>query len=368
MGNRGRADEAEFDIKVIRKAFPYLAEVTYLNTAAAGLSWAGQGAAAARFYDQPKSRGYAGRVEWCGEMDRTRNLLAQLLRVPAEDISFASSTTEALNAIAHGVQLGPADQVILCDDEFPSVSQAWSPAALGGADLVRVAVPEERLRTEALLGAITGSTKVVAVSHVHWSTGTRVDLGRISAACRQVGARLVVDGAHAVGATDVDASVADFYTGSVFKWLLSGFGIAYAVTRRSLASELEPVFRGYINEPPSRSLQYSHTNYPALYPLSATLEFLGTIGWARIFGRVRRLSALLCGELRGEGWDVVTPEGEHAGIISFAHPNAGEAVARLLALGVNVAERTGCVRVSPHFYNTETDIVRFLEALGRNAD
>jgi selenocysteine lyase/cysteine desulfurase len=366
MSAADRADERDFDIGTIRKSFPYLDEVSYLNTAGAGLSWVGQGAAAARFYDQHKSRGYSARLDWREEMDRTRQQLAQLLHVPADNISFASSTTEALNVVAHGVPLKPKDQVILCEDEFPSVLTAWSPAALAGAELIRVPISAERSRTEALLARITERTRVVCLSHVHWCTGTRIDLDRIVSASREVGARVVVDGAHAVGAIDVDASVADFYTGSVFKWLLSGFGIAYVVTESSFAAELEPVFRGYANEPPSRRLQYNHTNYPALYPLSASLEFLGSLGWPQIHRRVRTLNTHLSEELRLAGWDVVTPADAHAGITSVAHPNAAEVVASLLKQGVEVEERAGLVRVSPHFYNTEGDIARFLDALGRN--
>jgi len=58
------------DSRAVRKLFPYLEEVTYLNTATTGLSWLGQGAAAARFYDQHKSRGYSAHLQWRGELER----------------------------------------------------------------------------------------------------------------------------------------------------------------------------------------------------------------------------------------------------------------------------------------------------------
>jgi len=366
MSEAGGGGERVLDSRAVRQLFPYLEEVTYLNTATTGLSWLGQGAAAARFYDQHKARGYSAHLQWRGQLERTRELLSQVLRVPAEEISFASSATEALNGIAHGMRLQPGDEVVLCEDEFPSIALSWTPAALQGAELVRVPIEREESRTDALIARITDRTRVVSVSHVHWGTGTRVDVNRIAAATRRVGARFIVDGAHAAGAIDVDASVADLYTGSVFKWLLSAFGVAYVVTKSSFAAEIEPLFRGYTNEPPSRKLQFSHPNYPALYALSATLEFLGGVGWQAIVAQVSALSGFLHRELTREGWEIVTPLEARAGIISVVHKEATQTVARLLEQDIEIEERAGLLRVSPHFYNTETDLCRFLEALGRS--
>lgn len=347
----------------IRELFPYLEEVVYLDTAAAGISWQGQGAAAARFYDEHKSRGYTGSVEWRAELARTRGLLSQLLRVAPDQISFVASTTEALNLVAHGVRLGPGDQVVLCEDEFPSILLAWSPAALRQAELVRVPIRQETTRTDELIERISERTRVVCVSHVHWCTGTRVDLDRIAAAAHRVGARLVVDGAHATGAIEVNASEADIYTGPVFKWLLSGFGLAYVITKASFAPELEPTFRGYHNEA-SRNLQYGHANYPVMYALSATLDLLGGLGWPWIHSRVSCLTGLLHEGLVQAGWSVVTPKQQRAGIVSLLSDNPLEVVASLARQGVAIAERSGFLRVSPHFYNTEADIQRFLSSLG----
>jgi cysteine desulfurase / selenocysteine lyase len=366
MSEAGGRDARGLDYAAVRELFPYLREVTYLNTAAAGLSWEGQGAAAARFYDQHKSQGYSGRIQWRAELGRTQQLLAELLGVAAEDVSFASSTTEALNLVAHGMKLRPGDEVLVCEDEFPSVIQAWSPTALRGATLVEIPITDEKFRTDALIAHITERTRAICVSHVHWCTGTRVDLDRIVGAAQKVGARLLVDGAHAIGAIHVNASVADFYTGSVFKWLLSAFGIAYVVTKSNFAAELEPVFRGYANESPSPKLQYSHANYPAIYALSATLELLGKLGWQAIHNQVASLTASLHRELVKAGWDVVTPIEARSGIISARDRNAVQTVNLLAKHQVEIEERSGLLRASPHFYNTEADLCRYLEVLGRN--
>jgi selenocysteine lyase/cysteine desulfurase len=179
----------------------------------------------------------------------------------------------------------------------------------------------------------------------------------LSAACRSAGALLLVDGVQAVGATPVDASVADFYCASVFKWLLSGFGLGIVVVRERGRDQLEPLFRGYNNPAPSRELQYSHTNYPGLTALTATLAYIESeVGWARVFERVAALTDRLDRSLGAHGLTVATPRGARAGIVSCVTDDPARARDALAA-------REGLLRISPHFYNAPEDVDAFADAL-----
>ncbi|HEV7716094.1 MAG TPA: aminotransferase class V-fold PLP-dependent enzyme, partial [Steroidobacteraceae bacterium] len=132
----------------VRGSFPHLDTCLYLNTASVGLSWPGQGAAVSRFYDDDKAIGYDGRDRWHAMHMKCRNLVAKLLNVAPETVSFASSTSEALNLVAGAVKLAPGDQIVLAEDEFPSVVLAWQRAVEMGAQLVRVPIPVESERTD----------------------------------------------------------------------------------------------------------------------------------------------------------------------------------------------------------------------------
>src|SRR5579864_2359063 len=66
------------DLDEVRAAFPYLARCVYLNTAAAGLSWAGQGKAAAEFYDSAKATGIGGETAWAQKVTAAKHELAHL--------------------------------------------------------------------------------------------------------------------------------------------------------------------------------------------------------------------------------------------------------------------------------------------------
>jgi len=346
----------------IRASFPYLERCVYLNTASVGLAWAGEGNAAAQFYGA-KAQGSTAMSLWAECTEATRRELASLLRIQPARIDFLSSTTEALNLIALGMPLSRGQRVVVAEDEFPSVVLPWMNRVHEGVQLVHVPVGRESDRTDLLCEAIDAHTRVVAVSHVHWRTGTRVDLARLSAACRARDCRLIVDGVQAVGALAVDAGGVDAYCASVFKWLLSGFGLGFVALSERLASELHPVVRGYANGISSQSLRYSHINYPGVFVLHATLGYLESLGWESIYQRVDALAARAIAALRSRGFEVLTPQSAHGGIVSIRHARTPGFVRALAERGIVTEDAEPILRASAHFYNTAEDIDRFVNAL-----
>jgi cysteine sulfinate desulfinase/cysteine desulfurase-like protein len=233
----------------LRDPFPHLQRCVYLDTAAAGLTWQGHGAAVARFYDEVKSRGYDARPEWQAMTRRVRERLAAWMGVASADLTFVSNTTEALNHVALGLRLSPGDRIVLADDEFPSVLRPWAHAAEAGAEIVHVPVTHQATRGAALLAAIDDRTRVLAVSHTHSSTGTTLALPPLVAACRAHDALLVVDGIQALGAVPVDLAGVDVYAASFFKWMLSGFGIGVLVTSPRARARLRPAREQRLQQP-----------------------------------------------------------------------------------------------------------------------
>jgi cysteine desulfurase / selenocysteine lyase len=345
--------------------FPYLEECVYLNTAAAGVSWSGQGRAAAEFYDGAKARGFNGMALWREPAARVRASIARLLQVRDQEVRFAASTTEALNLVAGAIRWRRGDEIVVAADEFPSVVAACQRAESMGATVRRIEIASETTREASLLDAITPATRMLAASHVHWATGTRLDLRRLSAACKEVGGFTLIDGVQALGAARVELGETDAYCASVFKWLLSGFGLAIVVVRdRAREQQLTPSVRGYNNLAPSTELQHSHINYPGLFALAASLDFLESIvGWSNVFGTVDTLTGRLIAELTNRGLEVVTPAAARAGIVSCRVPDSDRLRDTLATRGIFVESREGLLRVSPHFYNTAGDLLGLSEAL-----
>jgi selenocysteine lyase/cysteine desulfurase len=348
------------NIAEVRRQFPYLEETLYLNTAACGLSWSGQGKAAAAFYDRMMARGYDGRDDWRSLAGEVQHHLASLMAVEPNDISFVGSTTEALNLVTAALSVSAGDRVVLAQDEFPSMQAAVRTLERKGARICLVPIPDEERRTETLCDAARGA-RFVGTSHVQWHTGTKVDIQKLGEVCRKEGATLLVDGVQALGATPVNASGCDIYAASVFKWLLSGFGLGILVVRDTVRDELTPCMRGYFNHPPSKELRYGHLNYPGLCALKATLAFLENIGWRAIFERTAMLRQRLVSPLADAEVEIVTPPDAAAGILAVRALDPSKLVNVLNQQGVRVEAREGFVRVSPHFYNTEDEIDRFCD-------
>src|ERR1700677_1519504 len=142
------------DTNEVRAAFPHLARCVYLNTAAAGLSWTGQGKSAAEFYDSGKAKGMGGALEWAAKVTAAKWELATLMDVPAHSIHFVGSTTAALNLVAQSLPLERGDRVVLAEDEFPSVLQSWLSWQSKGVEIIHVPVAHESERTRTLCAAI----------------------------------------------------------------------------------------------------------------------------------------------------------------------------------------------------------------------
>lgn len=343
--------------------FPYVRERTYLDTAAAGLSWAGHGHAVARFFDEVKNRGFDARPEWLAKTQAVRARLADWLGVGPRDLTLVSNTTEAVNLAAHSLRFAPGERVVLAADEFPSLARIWAPAEAQGAEIVRVEIGAEADRQAALLGAVDERTRLLAVSQTHWSTGTTLDLTQLSAQCRRHDTLLMVDGTQALGAVPTRLDGVDIYAAAFFKWMVSGFGIGLLATSERARAAMRPAYQGYANADDPQGLQYAHVNIPAVYGLDATLDVLESFGWPAIFERVRTLGGHVLAAADRHGLALLTPRDARAGIYAFPAPDAEACRAALAARGISVSARGTNVRVAPHFYNSPEDVDRGIATL-----
>ena len=140
--------------------------------------------------------------------EELRAEIAALVGVPAAQVALTASTTDGCNIVLAGLALGPGDEVVTTTDEHFGL---LGPLHTSGAKVV-VAEPDP----ERIVAAVTPRTRLVALSHVLWTTGAVLPVHELRAA---TGVPILVDGAQSVGAISVDAAGLDFYTVSGQKWL-----------------------------------------------------------------------------------------------------------------------------------------------------
>jgi selenocysteine lyase/cysteine desulfurase len=247
---------------------------------------------------------------------------------------------------------------------------------------------EGRIRTEDVVAACDGRTRLVALSSVEFANGLRNDLPGIGEACRRRGVFFCVDAIQSLGVIpmDVKACGIDALAADGHKWMLSPEGIGGFYISRDVMEMVEPVVLGWHSvrnrfdfeqydfrlSPDARRFEPGSFNTVGLAAFGASLELLLSTGVDRIWERVLALTGEAVEAALREGYEVISPlaAGERSGIVTFrvsgAEPQA--LWKALLARHAVCSQRSGGIRISPHFYNTSEEIVRFFGILKEEAE
>jgi len=349
--------------------FPVLERFAYLNAGTLGpLSRTTIDAIEARTR-RDRERGRAGKEFFEGMLAlraRVREKLAALVGAPAGRLALTSSTTEGCNIVLGGLGLGPEDEVVTTNSEHPGL---LAPLHLTGAS-VRVADVTTRPAADALeavLTAITPRTRLLALSHVIWTTGQVMPVHELK---RETRLPILVDGAQSVGAIPVEVGELDFYTVSCQKWPCGPepSGALYVRDPDALPMayasyfSLQSIERDGTFVPKEGALRFDSIWLPT--PTLAGLE--AALDQAPLW-RFERAAEMTeqCRLALAERFEVVSEPGQGT-LVSFIAPgDAAEAAVRLYDAGVVVRDLpgTGWLRASCGWWTNEDDIDRLLSAL-----
>ncbi len=185
------------------------------------------------------------RERWWTQADAIGSMIAPIVGAGGSDVIVADSTSVALFKLTVGALRARPDRGrILTDDlNFPTDLYVTSAAAdlAGGREVVMVpsadgiAGPED-----ALLAALDDDTALLTLSHVAFKSGYLYDMERLTKAAHDVGALVLWDLSHSVGAVPIDLTAAgvDLAVGCTYKYLNGGPGSpAFLYVSRSLDIE-----------------------------------------------------------------------------------------------------------------------------------
>lgn len=326
---------------------------------------------------------FQNRAKFAGTKDEARSRLAGYVGAEPEEIAITRNTTEANNIIINGLDLGAGDEVLVWGENHESNLMAWEVRARrSGFTVKRVETPAEPLSSEVLrdrfLGMLTPSTRVLAVSHVSNISGIGLPMKSLCEECSDRNILTLVDGAQTLGALDLDLHdmACDFFTGSLHKWPMGPKETGLLYVRRGSEDRVWPsvVGVGYDDAENQGALKLEtlgQRDDPAIAAIVPAMDFLESIGKARIEARLRAIVARLRRGIEAiPGVSILTPADPaiNAGILNFSltgitGSDAFESLYREHGIGSARAGLVDGVRLSPHIYNTLADADRVVAAL-----
>jgi cysteine desulfurase / selenocysteine lyase len=368
-----------------RHLFPLVERYIHMNHA--GVSPMSQRVRAAieQVVDASMNRPY--RDHWSqDEADRVRELVARLINASPDSIALTRSTAHGMSLLAQGLDWNAGDNVVGATGEYPANVYPWMALEPRGVEFRQARPVDGRITPEDVLKLVDDRTRVVALSHVEFWNGFRLNLEAIGAECGRRGIVFAVDVMQSAGAlrVDVDRMPIDFCAAGAGKWLMGPPGIGFCFCAPALLERVRPVIVGSGSvAAPDRYFEYDLTPAPSARrfeesvvslldtaAFGAALELLLEVGTEVIEKRVLDLAARLAEGLASVGCELVEPwpraRAESSGIVSFRKPGiSAAAVLRDLEAAARVIARThrDFVRLSPHFYNTEEEVDRVLEVM-----
>jgi selenocysteine lyase/cysteine desulfurase len=364
-------------------------EICYLNSASMGLLpcasiEAGQAAAARKGQPWLLEPGFMHR-----QLERARKAAARLLNVSPANIALIPSVSYGVAVAGKNLDIPKGARVLVLKDDHASPVLEWIARAPQQSFIVETVEAPDGDWTASLLEAIgrpsAPPARLASISTVHWADGSAIELAPVAAALRAQGGALLLDATQSLGILSLDVASLDpdFVVFHNYKWLLGpyGRGFLYVAERWKNGAPLEQSAYGRKNIESEKPLYFADTSYRGdasrfdmggrdflitLEMASIGMEMIAAWGPPAIGERLEHLRAYLVEHLRNFAeFEVAQAKCQAPHIVSLRFKNGIPAglIAGMAQQGVHVSQRLGKLRVSPHIYNDEIDMDRFLAAL-----
>jgi selenocysteine lyase/cysteine desulfurase len=323
--------------------------------------------------------------------ERARTAAARLINAEPSDIALIPSISYGVATAAKLLTIGRGTRVLVLEDDHSSPVLEWQTRADAQGFVVEtIKQPIDGDWTSTVLESIERSdappVSLASISSVHWSDGGLIDVEKIGAALRQRSGAFLVDATQSAGvlAMDVQRLDPDFVIFPTYKWLLGPYGRAflYVAKRHQNGIPLEQTSAGRRNVRAENAVYFTDVSYVgdarrfdmgerdhfvSMEMASIGMEMMADWGAPAIVQRLTMLTERIAAGVRGIGVHVPEPHLRAPHILGLAFKGGMPAglVEGLASDGVYVAPRLGRMRVSPHVYNDEADVDRFVEVLTR---
>ena len=327
------------------------------------------------------------------QYERARNAAAALIGADAADVALIPSVGYGVSTAGKVHEIPRGRRVLVLQDDHTSPVLEWrSRAEAGGYAVETVKQPADGDWTSAVLEAIerpgAPPLALVSISSVHWSDGGALDMPRIAMAAKKQGAALLVDATHDAGVRRIDVKTLDpdFLIFPTYKWVLGPYGRAFmyvakrhqdgvpleqtAAARKAVSAEDTLYFRDLAYAEGARRYDMGERDHFISMEMAAIgMEMMAGWGNEAIVERLSMLTDRLAEGLANTGVRVIDKKLRAPHVLSLAFPKgmAPDLPKKLAAESVYAAPRLGRLRISPHVYNDEDDVDRFVEVFRKVA-
>jgi len=326
---------------------------------------------------------------------------AKLMKTSAENITMTTNTSEAICMIANGYPWQSGDQIISYVNEYPANHYPWVVQTqrhdveliqLSDCDVPQIdhpkvgSIPDSFARGwsfEELESKVTDRTRVIAISHVQFTSGFAADLVRLGDFCKDKGIDLVIDAAQSLGCLPVypehwnAAAVAS----AGWKWMLGPVGTGVMYTRPDFREKIAITMTGadhmkqdteYLDHTwnphtTGQKFQYSTASYALLDGLSHVCsELFNQQTMEDVRDHNFALQDMAVEGLNSDLYQPVLHVPEHrSGILSLIpkQRTAREVCAAMEKQNIIVTPRDGYIRFAPHVCSREDEVQQAVDAL-----
>ncbi len=329
--------------------------------------------------------------DFFNDTEKVRKEFSKLINGEPGRIVLVPSVSYGMANVVKNIKLTASDNIIVAAEQFPSNYYPWQRVHQDtGAKLKVISPPDELVQrgkvwNERLMDGIDSQTKLVALGNVHWADGTLFNLKEIRRRTKDVGALLVIDGTQSVGAFpfDVNEIQPDVLVCAGYKWLMGPYSLGLAYYGKYF-DHGKPVEENWINRLHSEnfaglvnyesnyqpgSLRYEvgeHSNFILLPMLLEALKQINQWKPKVIQQYCAGITDKPIALLREAGFWVEDDKfrGRHLfGLRLPANIPAEKIKKALLKNKISVSFRGNAIRVSPHLYNSEADMMKLVRVL-----
>ncbi|MDX5321319.1 MAG: aminotransferase class V-fold PLP-dependent enzyme [Bacteroidota bacterium] len=318
------------------------------------------------------------RIEWAREQ------LADFFGWNKENLAFTRNTTESLNILISGFPWKKGDEVIIGNQDYGSMNEAFEQAAQRYGIVLKVAeVPVHPNNAqeveEAYLKLIGPQTRMLHLTHLINLSGQVIPLDSIVAKTRSLKKDLctAVDAAHSVAHVDYiwQSCDADVIAGSLHKWMCTPLGLGFLYMKKQWIPQVWPLM-GDRGVPQTDIRRFEHQGTRPIQTIESVTEAIKLNHQIGLLNKAKRLKYLQ------ESWTKPFRDSKKIQINIPEYPDGSAAIANVSVQGKSPGELAQWlwdkhqiftvaidhpvikgVRITPHLSNSITDIQKLIAAL-----